>query len=343
MTRSKKLLILLAALAVCVLGYFAASRFLGKSTSDENGIEISNVDSSEIESVKWLYDGTELEIKPLDEKTWYCVQDKNFPLDQDMAIEMINAVCNVNAVKKIAENPDELSKYGINEPKVRVYVTADGAVTEYDIGNYNEASGYYYMMYTNDPALYYIDSSLYDMFARDMLDIIEYEALPEIDVQDVQNLTIENGKTKANITYYPDGKEIESETYNYIDGGSSPVETEKARELITGFVNITWNSCAAYNVTDKDLSEYGLDNPSAVFTIRYKSDTEEDTESESKAVSDEKSTYSEATLIIGKTAESEKAEDESAEAAPSYYAMIKGGDRVYTLSDSAAEKYIEYS
>ena len=324
MSRGKKLLILLAVLAVCVAFYFAARHFFGEE--DTNSIiEITNIESADIESVRWIYDGTELEIKPLDEKTWYCANDGEFPLDQDIAIEMLNAVSSVRAVKKVAENPDELSKYGINEPSVRIYVTVGGNTTEYDIGDYNEASGYYYMMYTGDAALYYVGSSLYDMFAKALLDLAEYEYLPEIEIADVESIRIENENTVRDIIYYPEAKEIESREYHYVDSGDLPADGETMEKLLSDFIDISWSSCVSYHVGESELSSFGLDTPTAKFSIQYKYTVAEDESGSTKLDGND-------TLLIGNAAED-----------GSRYAMIQGGRCVYTIEKSTAEQYLIFA
>ncbi len=329
MSRKKKLIILLIVLAVCVCGYLIISYFVSGDSEDEDSIEISVIDSDSVESIKWVYDGNDVELQKDDDDLWYYVDDSEFPLDQDIAADMLSAVSSIYAVKKVADEPDDLSSYGIDEPSVKIYVTVDGETTEYDIGDYNESSGYYYMMYTGDEALYYVDSTLYDTFAVTLLEIVEYEYLPEIDESDVESAALTYGGNTFNIDV-----DISSEVEYYIedeDGTEYLLDETAVENMIYGFTDISWMSCAAYNVSDEDLATYGLDDPYVEFSLVYTYTITVESESES-GFDDEETEQTVAgndVLLIGSVANDDG----------DRYAMIKGGTCVYILSSTIVEYY----
>ena len=336
MSRNKKLLILLTVLVLCVGIYFIADRFLSEEALSGGNIEITSVDSGKITSIKWDFEGNQCEIKKGDDNSWYYADDESFPLDQDIAVDMLSAVSSVKAVKEVTDDPSDLSTYGIDDPQIKLYVTADGQEHEYDIGDYNESSGYYYMMHTGDASLYYVDSSLYDLFSLELLDLAEKEYLPEIETEDVSKITIASGGKEIEINYYADGKEGFDSQYKYFvtddSGNQSPCDESTVKSLITGFTNISWSSCQAYNVTEDDLALYGLNSPAAAFSIEYTYTVESETAS-GEEQSDNKVTGRDTLLIGNSFASQEDGENY-------YYAMIQGGKCVYALSASSGEAYI---
>lgn len=326
MTRSKKLLILLAVLVCCIAVFLLGSHFLSDSTQ-ESGTQIASFETGKLESIRWIYDGSEIELTARD-NSWIYPADADFPLDYAKAATMASTVSTINAVKKVADDPEDLSKYGIDDPTIRLYVTAEGKTTEFDIGDYNSSSGYYYLMRSDDPALYYVDASLYETFAVKLLDLVEFEYLPETEIEDVSSLTVESGGKTLTAVYEPDGKEGagKNEVY-FIDGTNTPCNAETVTAMIGGFLNVSWNSCEAYNVTQEDLAQYGLDKPTATFSIRYHYTASD--ESESGGETDLEG--NDALLIGSKTDDEENA---------TYYAMIRGGKCVYTISEDTAKLYM---
>ncbi len=337
MSRWKKLVILFVALVVITVGFIVGRKFL--SSDEENGeLVLSDLEAGDIESVRWLFNGKELELKPLDQKSWYVAADRNFPLDQEKASEIIDSVSSLNAVKKISDDPGDLSEYGVNEPEIRIYVTAKDKSFEFDIGDYNESTGYYYMMSSGDPALYYVDSSLYDMFSNALLDLAELEPLPEIDINDVISISIDGENGERIVTRH---KETESES-EYYEEENRKISGQAAEELIDDFINITWDSCSAYNVKEGDLKNYGLSSPVCTVTLKYNENKEN--ESETGA---ETSNIKEITLLIGSSFEKSQEDDESSpESAETelkyYYAYVKGADRVYAITDETADAFLSY-
>lgn len=321
MKRSKKLLILLAVLVVCVGAYLVASHFLGGNESEDGSIALSDIDEETLREIKWIYDGEEVALISDDGKEWKYKDDGDFPLDSEKAASMASCVCSINAVKKVADAVEDKAKYGLDEPEIKLTVTAGDETNEYLIGDCNEATGYYYFTRSDDEALYYVDTSLHSTFAVKLLDIVKFEYMPEINTTDVTSFTVKSGDKTLSVKYLPDGNGGDS---YLIDGASSPCDAETAQSMISGFVNIGWLTCEAYNVDSASLAEYGLDAPLAEFTVNYAYETE----SESASGKTEAVSGSDA-LLIG------KAKDEDCR-----YAMIKGGKCVYTIDEETAKMYM---
>lgn len=325
MKRSKKLLILLAVLVVCVGVYLAASHFLGGGESEDGSIALSEIDEETLREIKWVYNGEEVALISDDGKEWKYKDDGDFPLDSEKAASMASCVCSISAVKKVADAVEDKAKYGLDEPEIKLTVTAGDETNEYLIGDCNEATGYYYFTRSGDEALYYVDTSLHSTFAVRLLDIVKFEYITEISTTDVTSFAVKCGDKTLNVEYLPEGKDGFGDSYTYfISGASLPCDTDTAQSMISGFVNIGWLTCEAYNVDSASLAEYGLDAPLAEFTVNYTY------EAESESASGETETVSGSdTLLIGKN------KDEDCR-----YTMIKGGKCVYTVDEETAKMYM---
>lgn len=315
MSRGKKLIILLICLVVAIIGTVLTLHFLGESKESSQMIVISEYDSASLEKIKWVYNGEMVELIKSDSK-WQYSNDENFPLSDTKLTEILSSVSSIKAVRRLTEAPEEIQTYGINNPTLRLYVTANGSEHEYDIGSFNEASGYYYMMHTGDSALYYADSSLYTVFSVGAMDLVEFEFIPTVDKNNINFACINHGGSTI---------EIEPSEGKFIVRGSNEIcQLDTVEKMIDSFVNIVWDKCVAYNVTDEDLAKYGLNEPTASFTLDYRYAASGET-----ASGEEEATLNgNDTLLIGSATDDGK-----------YYAKILDGNNIYTITEEIAKLY----
>lgn len=320
MSRAKKLLMMIVALAICAAAYFSISYVAKNKNTSEYDLQLSDMSVSDLRAIEWEFNSETVKLVSEDGKNWQYDSDNAFPLSSEKAADLASKAASVKAVKVVSDTMEEPSKYGLNTPKIKITVTIDGGEqTVYSIGNYNDASGYYYLSYSGSAALYYVDSSLYTAFSVNLSDLIEYEFIEEINTTDVKHIKIKNGEKTLSVTYHPNSKNAYS-----IDGSDAVCDDSAITNMINSFINITWLSCEKYNVTETELKTFGLDSPTAEFTIDYQYEKEAES-----ASGDPTEVSGSDTLLIGKQNGNNK-----------YYAMIKGGHHVYTVSEETAELYM---
>ena len=342
MTRKNKLLIWILVLAVAVCLLILAVHFLnGGDDSAGQSIKLSVIDSADVKSIKWTYNSNTLEIDKNSSNEWTLKDDADFPLDQSKAANMLSAMTNLYARKKITDNPSDLSKYGLDNPKMTITLkTADGS-TDFKLGNENEASGYYYLMKSGDTTLYYVDSQLYTQFAVAKNELVKFDSIPEIETSDVSKIEITSGKNTYEINY---DKENDKYTLTY-GGKTSLADSDVIQNAISGFVNISWNECVKYSAAKSDLASFGLDDSAYKFKISYtytKAEEESTEEGETESSAKEKTVSGESTLLIGLQVpvNEESTTGGDGESGTEYYAMIEGGSNVYTIGSSTAKLFL---
>ncbi len=331
MSRGKKLLILLAALAVTAACVILVVHFVGGG-SENDSTELSVVDTADILSVSWVYDGDTFKLLPDDEGFWYIDGQRELDLDSTTVTGMVSLVSNLYAQKKVADDISDDKTYGFDKSELTVTVkTADSDKT-FTLGDYNETAGYYYLKSSDSSSLWYVDSQLNNLFCVDSLDLVKRESLPSIEYTDVGYITIKDDSGEYNIR----AEKKEDDVIFALENNDTYLDQSVIKNLISSFDNISWSGVEAIDIKASDLGKYGLDKPILSFAMTYTYQTE-DTEAETGSDGEypTKSITETSELILGTQAPREHEDDERI-----IYAMLSGGKNVYTLSQSIADQFV---
>lgn len=282
--QKRLLLILLVLLLALCVGYFFLLRYnegQENKESEETDTSVSiypkDFDSSAISSISYNYDGTELDFSlQSDGETWQYDSNTDFPLNQSSLSGMNSQLQSLTATRKIKDNLDDLADYGLDQPSNTV-AAKDSDGTEFTIyfGNSNDTAGVTYVYTSADENIYTVDSGVADYFSHPLLDMIVEDELPLPDTTAVyKNITIQRGKNKLTFRYNENGDtELDylkrCSWFGDIDGDRFAMDDNAVSELTGALTGLTTSGCAAYDITDKEMSVYGLDDPTAVITVNY--------------------------------------------------------------------------
>ncbi len=267
MKRQKKLMILSAVLVLCIAAAFFLSRidFEEKMKGEETAI--IDVDSSEITYLSWNYE-EEVSFRYEDDK-WQYTQDENMSVDQDLLSDIAEDLSEIISDKKV-EDVKNLSLYGLSDPAYTLTVEADQTY-EISIGDESFTDGEVYIS-NGDGYVYLTDSGLIDKISYSLLDLVQKEEIPEMET--VSSVSVEKD-SPVNIVYKEESGYCYSDAYTYYlkDGEEyqnlDNDNTASVIEILTGF---SWSGCADYYAEDSELGDYGLDDPDAAVSIKYKDD-----------------------------------------------------------------------
>ena len=338
MSRGKKLLILIAVLAVAVAAVVLVIHFAGNSDSGNDSAELSVVDTDDIESVKWTYEGNTYRLVPDEEDSlWMVAGMEELDLDPSTVTNMVSVVSNLYAQKEVAKEISDDAAYGFDDPEIIVTVKTGESETTFTLGNFNETAGYYYLKSSESQSLWYVDSQLHSAFAADALDLVKRESLPTIETGDVAVINISYKGTNYQLeNNSSDADDAENTAHFTIEGSDIVIDNSIVSNMISTFDNISWTSVSAIDASNADLNKYGLDEPQLTFSMTYSYESE-DTEAET----DDDGNYPTKTLVetsellIGNIADADN-EDESIE----YYAMLKNGKNIYTIAEATADTFL---
>lgn len=278
------LLILLVLLLALCAGYFLLLRYNKEQENRETeetdtsvSIYPEDFDSSSISSISYDYDGTALAFSlQSDGETWQYDDNTDFPLNQSSLSGMNSQLQSLTATRKIKDNLDELADYGLDQPSNTV-TAKDSDGTEFTIyfGNTNDTAGVTYVYTNADENIYTVDSGVADYFSHPLLDMIVEDELPLPDSAAVyKNIVIERGKNKLTFRYNENGDtELDylkrCSWFGDMDGDRFAMDDNAVSEVTGALTGLTTSGCAAYDITDKEMSVYGLDDPTAVITVNY--------------------------------------------------------------------------
>jgi len=323
MKRAKKLLLLIAVLAIIIAGYAIVSRFTAEEAAEEDtggSVTIASLGRDSVKRLEWVYAGQTVVLEKSAGK-WKYAGDDRFPLDQSIVDTMLTALEEVKASRSITD-AEALSEYGLDEPECIIEVmTSDGSGRRFAIGDMNEVTDEYYVQTDSDSAIYLVDETLRTSFAYSLMDLVRKEDIPYMSRIDTLTVQTQDGSDK--IVYLQSSEGITyTDVYKWfyeVEGeggkGYSPLSTEKVIRLHDKLRGLKWNSCADYSAERGELEEYGLTEPRASVTAEFSISSDETDKVLSKFE-----------LLIGNDAD----DGES-------YAMLKGSDMVYLIDSEIAD------
>lgn len=261
----KRLLLILLAL---LLVYFMTSQYMSwkenqEQETEKENLSVTNIDEDAILSITYTDGQTTMGFE-LNDDTWLYDDDDTFPLRQSYMSELVGEIKQLIAERTIDEL-EPASEYGLEDPTYTVAITdAEGAVTTVKYGkltaNYN-----YYVTADGGESVFEIDSTLLDLLIFDEDDLLDHDVFPSISSSNLKSLTVEQG----------DDTLVECKAAN-------DDEDEDADDELSAYgadlSAIYLEDCVDYNIKEKELSAYGLDEDSRKFVtaVYTDSDTEEE-------------------------------------------------------------------
>lgn len=318
MKRMKKLLLLLAVLALILGATFAATKLDPEYEAEEDtSAVIFTVDADSVTNLGWDY--SEKISFTRSEDSWICDQDAAFPVDTDYLDTMLETLAEIRSSRTI-ENVEDWDQYGLEIPVCTVTVTTD-TTTTLSIGLETSIGGERYFS-IGDGNAYLVADSIINAFSYGLYDVLEYETIPNI--TGVTGMELTTDAQSYAITLQENSGLAYSDDYVWFMDGKV-LDTDLTEDLITNVVDLMWGECVNYNA--EDLSAYGLDTPKGIVTVNYTetvSVSTGETDEEGNAVFETRKDPMSFTLEIG------------SDSGNGHYARIAGSNMVYRINSTTA-------
>ena len=192
-----------------------------------------------------------------------------------------------------------------------------------ELGDDNEAVGGFYMKKDGEKPIYLVDSTVKQKLCIEIQDLAETEEIPSISSTEIKKVEIDKDGITTRLK-----KDETSETgwtYEKIQAGknvaSVAADSGKVSSLMGNYSGVTWQEFVSYD--KNNLAYYGLDAPVAV-SVDY--EVTETAEEDDEEAAEETKVAKNVVFYIGKQNE-----------AGDYYAMLKDGKYIYTISAATAE------
>lgn len=339
----KTLIITLLALVLLVGGYVAMTLLMPEEEKTEETEEdevVHTIEEDTINKITYTNENGTIELVLNNEK-WSSPTDKNCPVNKYTVDSMVSALEEVKASRTIEKEEVDKEEFGLDKPSLVVdFTQKDGTNTTYTLGTLNSVVSKYYFQVSGDEKVYLIDTTMYNSFDYDLLQLAEVEEYPSMGGQDIADYTLTmDGKT----LYFVDSKdaahkkneeEIPECVWKYGENKNSlkKMDADLASDVLQAIMGLTNAECVTYNLTDKDLKKCGLDKPKMSLTVHYtKMDQAEEDEEEVTDTDDAKEEKKEAEIIDCEfTVNFGDTDSDSGE----YYVQMEGSKAIYTMNVS---------
>lgn len=233
--------------------------------------------------------------------TWTYEEDSDFPLDESAVDTKMSKLTSLT-VDRVLESPEDLSEYGLDEPKQEVTVLkTDGTAFTLYIGNQNSSNNDFYVKVDDGTDVYTMPASSVNVFDMQPYDVAKADTFPTLESTNIRNIKVE--KEDGTVEFSSDENGT-SWTVKDQDGNEEEAGTTAASDLTTAVSSLSYKDFVDYK--GDDLAQYGLDKPAETVTV-VSEETEAATESETA-----EETVSEAEAVSGtETAESENGSEET--------------------------------
>lgn len=167
------MLLALVVLAAAFLGIrqYNKNASSATSTTEDTQETVLDVNSDDITSFCYVYEGETYAFEKKDE-TWYYTDDNSLNLNQDRIKAMILKVAPLKA-DQVIENVTDMSQYGLADPERTIqYETADRSVI-INVGNLNSMTSQYYIAFPSEMKVYVVATNVVTGFNYTLDDLVE--------------------------------------------------------------------------------------------------------------------------------------------------------------------------
>ena len=141
------------------------------STTEDTQETVLDVNSDDITSFSYVYDGETYSFEKEDD-TWYYTDDHSLNLKQERIKAMIQKVAPLK-VNQVIENVTDMSQYGLTNPERTIqYETADRSVI-INVGDLNSMTSQYYIAFPSEMTVYAVNTNVVTGFNYTLDDLVE--------------------------------------------------------------------------------------------------------------------------------------------------------------------------
>ena len=191
------MLLALVVLAAAFLGIRQYNKNIASATSTTEDTQetVLDVNSNDITSFRYVYEGETYAFEKKDE-TWYYTDDHSLNLNQERIKAMILKVAPLKA-DQVIENVTDMSQYGLANPERTIqYETADRSVI-INVGNLNSMTSQYYIAFPSEMKVYVVATNVVTGFNYTLDDLVEEttEATETAETETAETETTESVET----------------------------------------------------------------------------------------------------------------------------------------------------
>ena len=261
MRKATKLYALLGVLLVVCIAAFAVSRYEEKKEQIKNSGEvILEIPTDSVTALSWTNDSGTFSFTK--DETWVYDDDNAFPVDEEKINDLLEQFTSFAAAFAIDDVKD-YAQYGLDEPVCTIQITAGEESYTVELGDFSKMDEQRYVS-IGDGKVYLVSHDPLDEFDAVLRDMILDDTIPEFDNAEQIEFS---GSENYTIIRDEDGKSICADDIYFTDG--QPLDTDNVDTVLSAIQSLSLTNYVSYNVTDEELTTFGLDEPELTIKMEY--------------------------------------------------------------------------
>lgn len=271
MKRFKKVYLLLGIFAVVCLATIGVMRLEEQKEKIKNTDEIIlSVSVDAVQALSWEYESETFAFHR--EEKWLYDEDEAFPVEEEEINKILEQFQEFGASFRI-EEVEDYGQYGLDDPICSIRLTTEERSWEILLGDYSSMDSQRYVS-IGDGNVYLVKKDPLDYFDVTVSDLIDRDEIPAFgEARSIQFAGAEN----YSITYEADSEHTccaEDVYFISREEKTLPLDTSRVEEYLQNISGLKLTDYVTYNVTDEELTAYGLDEPELTVTVEYLSEDE---------------------------------------------------------------------
>lgn len=261
MRKATKLYALLGVLLVVCIAAFAVSRYEEKKEQIKNSGEvILEIPTDSVTALSWTNESGTFSFTK--DETWVYDDDNAFPVDEEKINNLLEQFTSFAAAFAI-DDVEDYAQYGLDEPVCTIHITAGEESFTVELGDFSKMDEQRYIS-IGDGKVYLVSHDPLEEFDAVLRDMILDDTIPEFDTAEQIEFS---GSENYTIIRDEDGKSICADDIYFTDG--QPLDTDNVDAVLSAIQSLSLTNYVSYNVTDEELTTFGLDDPELTIKMEY--------------------------------------------------------------------------
>ncbi len=318
MNKAKRIYVLLGVLVVaCVITVFISRHEEQKELIKNSDEIVLAIDTDTVTSLSWEYEENSFAFHK--DEVWLYDVDEAFPVDEEVITGLLEQFQEFG-VSFVIEEVEDYAQYGLDEPVCTIKMTADEKEYTILLGAFSTMDSQRYVS-IGDGKVYLVSHDPLDEYEIELKDMILHDEIPGL--SETTKISF-SGQENYEIGYEEESVNTYCKEDVYFTEGK-PLDSTLVGDYLDTISDLALSEYVSYNVSEEELSEFGLNDPDLTISVEY------------PVVNEEEETVTETFVLhLGRNqeelAEALKSEDENAEYSVTAYARVGESQIVYQIT-----------
>jgi hypothetical protein len=262
--RSRKYIIYTLILVLLAGYYVYFEIYLGnkKARQNEDAKNLFSIQSKDIDQIKVIRKDEGESILIREGSEWSITKPVQAKADKTEVEELLSQIERMRRERVAAENANDLSQFGLKEPRLKLMFRKASTWSEIDFGDTNPLNNEVYARPADGKSVFLIAEGAFKLVDKPLFNLRDRRIFT-VQSDQVDGVDISKEQFQAHLER---PKEDKNRSWRVVGNQGFRLKKDKVEEFIR---NLTWLRVSAFeDETDKNLPNYGLDKPVATVTLK---------------------------------------------------------------------------